>query len=207
MIWALLCIFILGAIVWLIAGMKRIGQVSPGAKIPARSGTALLLIDLQTVFWQSGAYNEATKTKVLETINVRVAEAKIKGYPIIAIRQEWSEPATRTIATLFMKGQAIAGSEGTEIATPFADTFSHQITKRVQDSFETGELDELLSSLQIGTLDIIGLDGEHCIARTTEAALNRGYVVNLIQCGIAIANIDKTSAIFQQLGNKGARLL
>ena len=207
MIWALLWFFILGAFVWLVAGARRIGQVSAGAKIPPRNGTALLLIDLQTVFWQSGAYNEAIKKEVLETVKVRVAEAKTKGYPIIAIKQEWSEPATCAIAKLWMKGQAIAGSQGTEIATPFADTFSHQITKRVQDSFETGELDELLNTLQIGTLYIVGLDGEHCIARTTEAGLNRGYAVNLIQSGIAIAKFDKIDAIFQQLSNKGAKLL
>lgn len=79
-----------------------------------------------------------------------------------------------------MKGQAIAGTDGTELATPFASLPQHMIVKRVQDAFETGELDALLAQLNIGKLRLVGLDFNYCIQKTALAAQNRGYDVTVV---------------------------
>ena len=46
-----------------------------------------------------------------------------------------------------MKGQAIEGIDGTELAEQFSSFPEDVIVKRVQGAFETGELDTLLERL------------------------------------------------------------
>ena len=204
MLWILAALALL-FIAWLVRGVLHIGRATEGPKIDSRPNTALLLIDLQTVFWESEAYDEETKRRTLENITTLVTEAKAQNNSIIAIRQEWSEPATRLIAKLTMKGQAVAGTPGTEVAKPFNTMFTHEVVKRVQDGFETGELDALLESLNVGKVIIAGLDGEYCVARTAEAALNRGYDVELATNGIMTSRTDKLGAVIEKLTLLGAR--
>ena len=172
-----------GFAAWLAFGVWRSGAVSSGEEIGDRSGAALLLIDLQTVFWDHGPYDEATKAAAHEVILSEVKSAKDKGVPVIAVRQEWSIPSTQMIARLTMKGQAIAGSAGTELVEPFANLADHILVKRVQDAFETVELNCLLSKLNVASLRVVGLDMNYCVLKTSLAARNRGYDVTLVKAG------------------------
>jgi nicotinamidase-related amidase len=167
----------LGLFLWLANGIRLIGAVSQGRKAGDRPGTALLLIDLQAVFWEQGPYEGKEKADAESAILDEIAAAKAKGYPVIAIRQEWSFPSTKVIAYLAMKGQAVEGTPGVEIAAPFAGLADHELVKPVQDGFETGELDALLERLDIGKCRIAGLDFNHCVAKTALAARNRGFDV------------------------------
>ncbi|MEZ5887112.1 MAG: isochorismatase family cysteine hydrolase [Paracoccaceae bacterium] len=167
----------LGLVLWLGDGVRRIGAVSKGRPIGARPGTALLLVDLQTVFWDDGPYASTAKEEARSAILDAVAVAKAAGHPVIALRQEWSIPSTRCLARMTMKGRAIAGTPGTEIAEPFAGIADHVLIKPVQDAFRTGELDGLLARLDAGKLRIVGLDLNHCVLKTALAARNRGYEV------------------------------
>lgn len=181
----MMLVYIVGAailllILWLASGIRQIGAVSTGTPIEQRPNEALLLIDLQTIFWNHGPYSEAEKTPVSTAISAEAEAAQSQGHPIIAIRQEWSIPSTKAVAKLAMKGQAIAGTDGTELAPPFASLPQHMIVKRVQDAFETGELDALLARLNVGTLRLVGLDFNYCIQKTALAARNRGYDVTVV---------------------------
>lgn len=167
-------------VVWLIFGIWRIGAVSDGEQIEARRGTALLLIDLQTVFWERGPYPESVKSKAKVAILDEVRSAKANGDPVIAARQKWSIPSTKAVARLLMKGQAVEGTKGTELAEPFVDLVDHVLIKRVQDAFETGQLDPLLAKLSVGRLRLVGLDLNHCVKRTALAARARGYDVTVV---------------------------
>lgn len=185
-------LFVLGVaalvfILWLMAGIRRIGAISTGQPIGDRTGTALILIDLQQVFWDHGPYAEAAKTAARTVILDEVETARTKGFPIIALRQEWSIPATRMVARLFMKGQAIAGTAGTELAAPFAGLADHVLIKRVQDAFDTAELDALLREFGVGQIRIVGLDFNHCVQKTALAARNRGFDVTIVQHGTLAA--------------------
>ncbi|MEM1387060.1 MAG: isochorismatase family cysteine hydrolase [Pseudomonadota bacterium] len=168
-------------VVWLGYGVKRIGAVSQGEPIEARGGTALLLIDLQSVFWDHGPYSDAAKHAAHAAIHREVEAARAQGHPVIALRQEWSIPATKVVARLTMKGQAVAGSAGTELAHDFAALADHVIVKWVQDGFETGALDVLLGELGVGTLRLAGLDFNYCVQKTALAARNRGYSVTVVE--------------------------
>lgn len=171
------------AIVWLANGVRRIGAISRGKPIGDRPGTALLLVDLQSVFWDSGAYTDASKSAAKAAILGEIDAARTQGYPIVAVRQEWSIPSTRAIARMTMKGQAVEGTAGTELAEPFAELADHVLVKRVQDAFETGELDALFEKLGIGKLRVVGLDLNYCVHKTALAARNRGYQVTVVKDG------------------------
>lgn len=180
--------YLLGAsgiafIVWLANGVRRIGSVSQGEKIPERKGSALLLIDLQSVFWDQGSYSIQEKNSAKDAILREVEAAKAQNHPVIAIRQEWSIPSTKAVAKITMKGQAIEGSEGVEIAEVFSSLPDYVIVKRVQDAFETGELDKLLKRLGVGALRVVGLDLNYCVQKTVLAARNRGYDVTIVRAG------------------------
>ncbi|MBU2867109.1 cysteine hydrolase [Vibrio hepatarius] len=170
-------------ILWLGNGVRRIGSVSIGETIRERDGSALLLIDLQSVFWDRGPYSDALKESAASAILDEVEAARAQNHPVIAVRQEWSIPSTKTVARLTMKGQAIVGSEGTEIAEQFSSLPDHVMVKRVQDAFETGELDALLERLGVGKLRLAGLDLNYCVHKTALAAKNRGYDVIVVKDG------------------------
>lgn len=179
------------AIVWLAQGVWRIGAVSRGKPIGDRSGTALLLVDLQSVFWDRGPYSEASKLAAQAVILREIDAARAQGFPIVAVRQEWSIPSTKAVARLTMKGQAVAGTAGTELAGPFAGLADHVLVKRVQDAFETGELDALFQELGVGSLRIVGLDLNYCVQKTALAARNRGYGVTVVREGVLSATSTK----------------
>jgi nicotinamidase-related amidase len=180
--------YVLGAavlllILWLGNGVKRIGSVSAGEVVGGRDGSALLLIDLQSVFWDRGPYSEAAKESAAAVILKEVEAAKAQNHPVIAVRQEWSIASTKAVARLTMRGQAIEGSAGTELAERFSSVPQHVIVKRVQDAFETGELDALLERLDVGKLRLVGLDLNYCVQKTALAAINRGYEVTVVKDG------------------------
>lgn len=178
---------------WLGNGVRRIGAVSIGETIPDRTGSALLLIDLQSVFWERGPYSNPAKEAAATVILAEVEAARARNHPVIAVRQEWSIPSTKALATLMMKGQALEGSEGTEVAGVFASLPDHVIVKRVQDAFETGELDTLLERLDIGKLRLVGLDLNYCVQKTALAARRRGYDVTVVKDGTLAASPSESA--------------
>lgn len=168
---------------WLALGVRKIGAVSRGKPIGRRENEALLLIDLQSVFWDHGPYSGAAKQTAKAAILREIDAAKAQGHHIVAVRQQWSIPSTKAVARLAMKGQAIEGSAGTELAEPFAGLVDQVLVKRVQDAFETGALDALLAKFGVGKLRIVGLDLNHCVLKTALAARNRGYEVIVVKEG------------------------
>lgn len=180
--------YLLGAailllLIWLGNGVRRIGLVSAGETIPNRNGSALLLIDLQSVFWERGPYSVAAKKAAAAKILEEVDAARAQNHPVIAVRQEWSIPSTKVVARLTMKGQAVEGSYGTELAELFSSLPDYVIIKRVQDAFETGEFDTLLERLDVGKLRLAGLDFNYCVHKTALAARSRGYGVTVVKDG------------------------
>lgn len=192
---------LLTAFLWLVGGVRRIGAISTGKPIGDRSGTALILIDLQEIFWEYGPYPGAAKSEAEAFILEEIVAARQSGFAVIAVRQEWSIPSTKMVARLAMKGQAVEGSPGTQLAEPFAELADHVLVKRVQDAFETGELDKLLFDLGVGRIRIVGLDFNHCVQKTALAARNRGYEVTIKQRGaLSAAPTQRTENLLTTQG-------
>lgn len=195
---------VLAAILWLAQGVRRNGAISRGKPIGDRPGTALLLVDLQSVFWDRGPYPDASKSAAKAVILGEIDAARTQGFPVVAARQEWSIPSTKAIARMTMKGQAVEGTAGTELAEPFAEFADRVVVKRVQDAFETGELDALLEKLGVGRLRIVGLDLNYCVQKTALAARNRGYEVTVVKEGTLSA--APTERAEQQMTASGVAL-
>ncbi len=134
MIWIIPALGILGVVVWFANGIRKIGAVSSGDPVGTRSGSALLLFDLQTAFWDAETYAEPAKTDAMMHIFAEVEAAKSTGTPVIAARHEWSIPSTKAVAKLFGKSLAIEGTSGTELIAPFDDLADHIIIRvRIHD--------------------------------------------------------------------------
>lgn len=105
-----------------------------------------------------------------------------------------------------MKGQAVEGTPGTELAAPFNDLADHVVIKRVQDAFETRELDRLLGQLDAGKLSIVGLDTNYCVAKTALAACQRGYEVEINRQGVLSADQPSAERTLTMLTEKQVTL-
>lgn len=198
---------ILILVIWFFIGIKKIGQLSLGPIIDDRPNSAVLLIDLQTVFWDSDIYDAESKAQVQTAVVAEVSHAKDAGIPVIAMRQEWSIASTKMVARLLMKGQALAGSKGVELALPFANLADHILIKRIQDAFETGELDALLKQLNVGKLRILGLDGNYCVAQTALSACQRGFHTEMVTAGVLVGDQTKHKRVLVQLNKAGVVLI
>jgi nicotinamidase/pyrazinamidase len=205
--WGGIVILLSAIALWLWATLRYMARPTPGRRIEPRPGTAVLLVDLQEVFWTDASYGPETRARVEAAVAREVALAQQRDQPVIALRQEWSGFGPRLIAMVLFRGTAVKGSAGTGLATPFVGMADHVVIKRVQDGFETGELDALLAALTIGKLRIMGLDGEHGVAKTAQAALNRGYDVELVSDGIATARPGAFETVRTALGGQGARVV
>lgn len=201
-------IILLGAIaLWLWASYRYMVRPTQGTPIEPRPGAALLLVDLQTVYWRDDTYDAQTRARVEAAVAREAALAQHRNQPVIAVRQEWSGIGPRLIAWIAMKGHAVKASPGTELAAPFAGQADHVVTKRVQDGFETGELDVVLRVLRVGHLRIAGLDGTGSVARTAQAAINRGYEVTLVSDAIATARKTDFDTVRDSLASQGAQVI
>ena len=199
---------LLGAVaLWLWASYRYMVRPTQGQPIEPRPCAALLLVDLQQVYWCDEQYDAQTRARVEAAVAREAALAQHRNQPVIALRQQWGGLGPRLIAMLFMKGLGVKGAPGTELAEPFAGLADQVVTKRVQDGFETGELDVVLRVLRVGQLRIVGLDGAGSVARTAQAALNRGYDVTLVSDGIATARDNTFDTIRESLTSQGARVI
>ncbi|MEQ5872096.1 cysteine hydrolase [Sagittula sp. NFXS13] len=206
MSWTILGLAVVGVIIWLANGIRQMGTVSIGEPIGNQPKTALLLIDLQTAFWNAGTFTEKAKEKAKEQILAEVEAAKADGIPVIGVRHEWSIPSTKAIAKLLGKGLAVEGTPGTELISPLDTLADHTMVKRVQDAFETKELDKFLKQLDVGKLRIVGLDTNYCVAKTALAARQRGYEVEIVSQAVLTADQNKAEQTLEMLQNKQVTL-
>lgn len=89
---------------------------------------------------------------------------------------------------------------------PLDNLADHTVVKRVQDGFETDQLDRLLMQLDVGKLRIVGLDMNYCVARTALAARQRGYEVEIIRQGVLTADEKKAAKTCDMLREKQVKL-
>ncbi|WP_317055452.1 cysteine hydrolase family protein [Roseovarius rhodophyticola] len=206
MFWSVVLFLSFCIAIWLWASARYMVRASEGVVIGTRPGAALLLVDLQEACWSDALYDGRVRARVEAAVAREVALAQRDDIPVIALRHEWSGIGTRLVAHLQNQARLIKGKPGTELAAPFANLADHTVLKRVEDGFETGELDALLQVLDVGHLRIMGRDGAHAVARTTQAALNRGYDVTLVADGIATAQPGGFQDVADALMSQGAEI-
>lgn len=66
--------------------------------------------------------------------------------------------ACTRMGRMVLVGRGLASAQSTEIHPEFAGSVRCVVTKRVQDGFENSKLGSILARLEIGRLQIAGLD-------------------------------------------------
>lgn len=203
-------IIILSALLglWILTASQYMVRASQGLQVDqSASGRALVLVELQQVFWTDARHDRAIRARVEAAVAREVALAQSNSEPVIALRQEWAGVAPQFIAMFTHDARTLHGEPGSELAAPFKAVADHVIVKRFQDGFETGELDLLLDVLGIGEVRLMGRDGAQALAKTAQAALNRGYGVTLIADGIATqGGADAFGPVAEALMSQGAHV-
>ena len=162
---------------------------------------ALLVIDIQ-----EGTTGSTSVTKgyirqsesLIDNVNGLVAEAVEKGWSIVWVRSEVTNPLLNILNSTLARG-----SEGAEFDSRLDTSAGLVVVKKKNDSFASTSLDEILEEKGVGRLVIAGLDAEHCVLAAIQAAANRGYELTVFEETVIAedeANMIAMLEVFKDLG-------
>ncbi len=163
----------------------------PSIKSEGRTGTALLVIDVQTDFTKdvgSRKWDPDYLHSRIEQINALGAQARRDNWPVIAIRQVYEGWYTNLLVRLLGGGLGAKGSDGLQLDPRIIVEPDLDLEKSISDAFGEQTLSEYLKARQIDHLVITGLDGNACVKNTAIGAINRGYRVELHDPAILAQN-------------------
>ncbi|MEM7092401.1 MAG: isochorismatase family protein [Actinomycetota bacterium] len=128
-----------------------------------RSKTALLVIDVQTAVVEHAHERDA----VIANINALIDRARAAEAPVV-----WVQHADDDLPT---------GAPGWEMASELVpDSDEPIVHKQFRSSFEQTELDDVLTSLDVGRLVVTGAQTDYCVRWTLHGALDHGYDTVLV---------------------------
>jgi nicotinamidase-related amidase len=128
-----------------------------------RPNTALVVIDVQNGIVDQSFDRDA----VVGNIATLVEKARSESVPVVWIQHSSDE--------------TVIGSDGWRIVPELspADT-EPLVPKTYADSFEDTTLEETLSSLEVGSLIVVGAQSDECVRSTLHGAIARGYDATLV---------------------------
>jgi nicotinamidase-related amidase len=131
--------------------------------LPARPGTALLVIDAQNDVLAAAAGRD----QVIANISALAARARAAGVPVIWV--------------LHSDDELVLGSEGWRLVAELAPHDGEPLlNKNYGDSFEATDLEQVLAGRGVGRLVVAGAQSDGCIRATIHGAFTRGYDVTLV---------------------------
>lgn len=132
--------------------------------LTGRPRTALLVIDMQ-----NGVVGEAyERDRVVANVAVLVDKARAEHVPVVWVAH--SDEAG-------MPQGSQAWQYVDELRRDKSEPLVH---KTFADSFENTDLEEVLASLQVGRLVVVGAQTDECIRSTLHGAIVRGYDATLV---------------------------
>jgi nicotinamidase-related amidase len=146
------------------------------------SNRALIVVDIQNDYFPGGA-NQLVGSTEAAAVAVEVKRHfKKSGLPVVMIQHV----AIRPGATFFLRG-----TEGVEIHDSIAvEDGDHLVVKHYPNSFRETNLLELLKSLDVSELTIVGMMTHMCIDTTVRAASDLGFKVELIGNACATKDLE-----------------
>lgn len=178
-------------------------QITEGVPISSKGSgnTALLVIDIQEAYTGELSVTEGYKQQsevFITHVNQLVEEARENNNMVIYVKSEVVNPLLNLINNSIARG-----SEGAAFDRRLISGSDHIVSKRKSDSFNGTSLDQILVENRVERLVVLGLDAEHCVFSTIQAALNRDYEVAVVPEGVlAVEEADKVRMIseYRQLG-------
>ncbi len=126
----------------------------------------LLVIDIQQ------KYMNSYDSHLLERVNMRIQEAVASDMPVVYVRN---------VGKLENEDKYIL-AEGLEVVSEFV------FAKRWPSAFSSEEIVQFIERLKVDTINMVGVDGRCCVARTALEAVKRGYKVRIYLDSVAARN-------------------
>jgi len=128
-----------------------------------RDKSAVLVIDVQNGVVK-GAYS---RDEVVAHINSLIASARGSSVPVIWVQHSDEE--------------LVIDSDAWQIVPELVPLEGEKIIRKIfRSSFEHTDLEDVLSTLEVGHLFICGAQTNNCVRHTIHAALEGGYDVTLV---------------------------
>lgn len=163
-------------------GMIRMQTPTAGRTIDsaARSGKAIVVIDVQEDFTSGAIYDRGAVERTLSRINALARDAHEEGAPVLNVRHVFQGPYVNFLVRLLSGGRGGARSGGLGTDRRLDLGADAEFLKHRGDAFSNPEFGQWLDRHGIGRLVIVGLDGNACVKSTADGALNRGYNVEIL---------------------------
>lgn len=131
--------------------------------LPNRPNTALLVIDVQN----SVVSDSHERDSVIANIGSLVEKARRETVPVIWVQHNDDD--------------LVRGSENWQIVPELSPAKAEPLVeKNYGDSFEATTLEDVLSSLGVGRLIVVGAQTDACVRSTLHGAFVRGYDATLV---------------------------
>lgn len=126
----------------------------------------LLVIDIQQ------KYMNSYDSDLLERVNMRIHEAVASDMPVFYVRN---------VGKLENEDKYVL-AEGLDVVSEFV------FAKRWPSAFSSEEFVQFIERLKVDTINMVGVDGRCCVARTALEAVKRGYKVRIYLDSVAAKN-------------------
>ncbi len=178
---------------------------------------ALLIVDVQNDFLDSGALPVPEGSKVIPELNKWIKKVSAKGLPIFATR-DW-HPKNHTSFKDYggiWPPHCIQGSHGAEFPNTLALPKSAIIISKGTDpnkdaysGFDGTDLRALLRKMSINRLFIGGLATDYCVKATVIDALELGFEVVVIRSAIRGVDVNPgdTQKALKEMEENGAKFI
>ena len=153
---------------------------------PARSRSALLLIDFQHDFLADDGRMRVARGQVepvLAAVRSAAARAKDRGDLIVKVGNEFKP--NDFFGNLLRRRASIAGSVGATWDPRFDVHGASYLPKWKSDAFCNPHLQEVLEDRRIQQLAIAGLFARACVTATAKSARAKGFEVFIVEDAVA----------------------
>lgn len=152
------------------------------------SKTALFVIDMQeTYIGEKSKYGYDSKS-LIEAVNRRIADVKTEGLLVVYVKNVVRRK-TESFTPEFVQGLTIVSG--------------HVVEKNDASVFSNARLYALLEEHSIAQIEMIGIDGNCCVAASALDAAHAGYTVQLPLQYIGIRNPGRFQKTREKLQKGG----
>ncbi|MDC7279683.1 cysteine hydrolase [Butyrivibrio fibrisolvens] len=126
----------------------------------------LLVIDMQQ------KYMDNYESDLLERVNMRIQEAVAADIPVVYVRN---------VGKIENEDKYVL-AEGLDVVSKYV------FAKRWPSAFSSEEFVQFIERMQVDVINMVGVDGRCCVARSVLDAKNKGYEVRLYLDAVAATN-------------------
>ena len=97
----------------------------------------------------------------------------------------------------------ITGSQGAKFDKRIKIVSENYFEKQVGNAFKNNNLVKFITDNKISHVELVGVDGNHCVFKTAKGAIEIGLNVTILSDGVGTINPDKYIKISEKLKSSG----